>query len=310
MFEVTVSPHIRGEDSVTKIMWRVVFGLVPAVIAAVYFFGLDAVRLIGVSVVVCVLTEFLIRKWRRLDSTVFDGSAVITGILLAFVVPPTLPTWMMGVGAFLAIFLGKEIFGGLGMNVFNPALASRAILLAAFPVHMTAWVSPDGLSCATPLGIVKEQLATTMPSYLDLFFGNVGGCLGETSVVAILIGGIFLLWKKVIAWEMPFFFVGAVFVLSFMVGRDPVYEILAGGVMLGAFFMITDMVTSPLTRKGCIVFSLGCALITVAIRNWGGYPEGVCYSILIMNAFTPLIDMYCVPRRLGAPQRQEAGSKR
>jgi len=299
LFEVSISPHIRDEDSVSKIMWSVAIALIPAFIASLVFFGNDALRLVFVSVCACLITEYVIRKVRKRDCTISDGSAVITGMLLAFCVPPTVPSWMIAVGAFLAIALGKEIFGGLGMNVFNPALAARAILLAAFPSEMTRWTSPDAVTTATPLGMVKEGLTDSLPQYYDLFIGNVGGCIGETSAIALILGGLFLVFRKVIKIELPLIYVGGVFGLSALVGRDPVYEILAGGLMLGAFFMITDMVTTPVTRVGGYIFAGGCAVITVAIRSWGGYPEGVCYSILIMNAITPLIDKYTAPRRLG-----------
>ncbi len=303
LLEVSISPHIRDEDSVNKIMWSVIFALVPALIASLIFFGVRAFQTVVVSVSVCIITEYVMRRLRRRDITITDGSAIITGMLLAFCLPPSTPLWMVGVGAFLAIFLVKELFGGLGMNVFNPALAARAILLAAFPVQMTSWIAPDGITTATPLAIVKEQLEVAGPTYSDLFFGNVGGCLGETSALAIIVGGLFLIVRRVIKWEVPVVFIGFVFCLSYFVGRDPVYEILAGGVMLGAFFMITDMVTTPITKRGEVLFAIGCACITVAIRSWGGYPEGVCYSILIMNAFAPLIDRACKPRQLGAVKK-------
>jgi len=303
MYELSISPHIRDEDSVNKIMWTVIIALIPPFISALIFFGQDALRLVSVSVSVCLLTEYLFRKLRLRDVTISDGSAVITGILLAFCVPPTLPSWMIALGAFLAIALGKEIFGGLGMNIFNPALVARAILLAAFPSAMTQWTHPDGITAATALGMVKEGIVETLPVYSELFIGRIGGCIGETSALAIIIGGLFMIFRKVIRAEIPLVYIGGVFALSALLGRDPVFEIFAGGLMLGAFFMITDMVTTPVTYKGGLLFAFGCAVLTVAIRNWGGYPEGVCYSILIMNAFTPLIDRYTTPRRLGSLRR-------
>jgi len=299
-YEVSISPHIRDDDSVSKIMWTVVIALIPAFIASLVFFGQDALRLVAISVTVCVVTEYVFRKVRRRDKTIGDGSAVITGMLLAFCVPPTLPSWMMAVGAFLAIGLGKEIFGGLGMNIFNPALIARAMLLAAFPTAMTQWTHPDAITSATALGMVKEGIVDALPVYADLFIGRVGGCVGETSALAIMLGGLFMIFRKVIRLEIPLVYIGSVFAFSALLGRDPVVEILAGGLMLGAFFMLTDMVTTPVTFRGGLLFAFGCAVITVAIRNWGGYPEGVCYSILIMNAFTPLIDRYTAPRRLGS----------
>lgn len=300
MYEVSVSPHIKDEDTVASIMWNVVLALLPALGASIYYFGVRALYITLTCVIFAVLTEGITRKLRKRDNTVTDGSAVVTGILLAFVIPPTSPLWMAAIGAVLAIFLVKELFGGLGMNIFNPALASRAILLAAFPRQMTDWISPDAVTSATPLAMVKEEMAVTLPTYTELFLGKIGGCIGETSALAIILGGLFLMSKRIIKWQVPVIFIGGVFVFSLLFGRDPVFEILAGGVMLGAFFMLTDMVTTPITTKGNIIFALGCALITCLIRKWGGYPEGVCYSILIMNACVPLIDQYTRPRCLGA----------
>jgi len=299
VLEVSASPHIRVGDSTSRIMWRVVAALLPALAVSVWLFGMQAMRVVFVSVFVSVLTEFIIRNARKKDMTIGDGSAVITGVLLAFVVPPTTPLWMVAIGAFCAIALCKEVFGGLGMNIFNPALASRAILLAAFPVQMTAWITPDGISCATPLAIIKEGGAAVVPETIDLFVGTIGGSLGETSAIALLIGGLYLIVSKVIKWEMPVVYLGGIALLSLFLGRDPLVAILAGGAMLGGFFMITDMVTTPITRMGGVVFAAGCAIVTVVIRQWGGYPEGVCYSILIMNALTPLIDRVCMPRVFG-----------
>ncbi|MBN1492864.1 MAG: RnfABCDGE type electron transport complex subunit D [Candidatus Omnitrophica bacterium] len=298
---VTISPHERSRESIASIMWGVVIALLPATVASVVFFKFLAIKVIMLSVATALGTEYFTRKALGRSNTISDGSAVVTGILFAFCVPPTSPWWMVMIGSACAICLVKELFGGLGANIFNPALTARAILLASFPVHMTTWIRPfDAIACATPLGIVKEHLTIPLPSYMDLFLGNCGGCIGETSALAILIGGLFLLYRKTIYWYYPVFYIGVVFTLSYFVGRDPLYEILAGGVFLGAFFMITDMVTTPITRLGGIIFACGAALLTVVIRNYGGYPEGVCYSILIMNAFTPLIDRLLTPRILGA----------
>jgi len=232
--------------------------------------------------------------------TIGDGSAVVAGLLLAFVLPSRLPWWMAAVGSFFAVVIVKQLFGGLGNNIFNPALAGRAFLLASFPIYMTSWVRPfDAVSCATPLAIVKENLSGTMPSLWDLFIGKTAGCLGETSAVALLIGAGFLFWRKIITWHIPFTYIGTVTILSWVFGRDPLFSVLAGGLVLGAFFMAVDPVTSPMTAKGQIIFGVGCGIVTVVIRQWGGYPEGVCYSILLMNALVPLIDRYTKPRRLG-----------
>jgi len=287
-------------------MWSVVGALTPAMIASILFFKWLALKVIIISVIACVATEYFTRRILKRSNTIKDGSAVVTGILFAFCIPPSSPWWMVLIGGFCAICLVKELFGGLGANIFNPALTARAILLASFPVQMTTWINPfDAVACATPLGIIKEHLSVSLPSYLDLFLGKCAGSIGETSALALLIGGIFLLMRRIIYWYYPVFYIGTIFVLSYFVGRDPLYEILAGGVFLGAFFMITDMVTTPMTRLGAIVFSVGAGLITVLIRNYGGYPEGVCYSILIMNAFTPLIDRVLTPRILGAPWQKK-----
>jgi electron transport complex protein RnfD len=298
---VTISPHERSSESIERIMWSVVGALIPAIIASVIFFKFLALTVIIISVLTAVVTEYLTRRLLKRSNTIQDGSAVVTGILFAFCIPPSSPWWLVMIGSFCAICLVKELFGGLGANIFNPALTARAILLASFPVHMTTWISPfDAVACATPLGIIKEQLSVPLPTYLDLFMGSCGGCIGETSALALLLGGLFLLMRRIIYWYYPVFYIGTIFILSYFVGRDPLYEILAGGVFLGAFFMITDMVTTPITRIGAIIFSVGAGLITVLIRNYGGYPEGVCYGILIMNAFTPLIDRVLSPRILGA----------
>ena len=282
-------------------MWSVVLALVPALIASIIFFRWHAVSVVSISVVTAVATEYITRWLLKRSNTIGDGSAVVTGILFAFVIPPSSPWWMVMIGAAVAIFLVKELFGGLGANIFNPALASRAIMMASFPVYMTTWISPfDCVTSATPLGIIKEHLTQTLPSKMDLFLGNCGGSLGETSALALLIGGLFLLYRRIIYWYYPVFYIGTIYILSFFCGRDPLFEILAGGVFIGAFFMITDMVTTPITKTGGIIFSIGAGIIVVLIRNFGGYPEGVCYSIIIMNAFTPLIDRLVKPRILGA----------
>ena len=297
---VSSSPHIRLKESIPRIMWSVVLALTPAAIISVYLFGLAALRLIAVSILAAVISEALWQKLIGRKITVGDGSAVVAGLLLAFVLPSHLPWWMAAVGSFFAIVIVKQLFGGLGNNIFNPALAGRAFLLASFPIYMTSWVRPfDAVSCATPLAIVKENLSGTIPSLWNLFIGRTAGCLGETSAVALLIGAGFLFWRKIITWHIPFTYIGTVTLLSWVFGRDPLFSVLAGGLILGAFFMAVDPVTSPMTAKGQIIFGVGCGIVTVLIRQWGGYPEGVCYSILLMNALVPLIDRYTKPRRLG-----------
>lgn len=297
---ISVSPHIRTSEDTPVIMRDVVFSLIPALAASCFFFGWRAPVLVLVSVVTCVLTEFLFRKGTGRPITVNDFSAVVTGILFAFVIPPSSPVWMVVIGAAVAIILGKQIFGGLGYNPFNPALVSRAVLLASWPVHMTNWARPfDGISCATPLGILKMGLSGELPSYMDMFLGSRAGCLGETSVLALLIGAVYLLYRKRITLHIPLSYISAVCVISAVFNLDPLFNVMAGGLVLGAFFMATDMVTSPITNKGKIIFGIGCGLLTMLIRYKGSFPEGVCYSILIMNIFTPVIDKYTEHRPFG-----------
>jgi electron transport complex protein RnfD len=288
-------------------MWDVVIALIPASVASIYFFGLGAVRIILVTVASALLTEFLIQVLTKKPITVSDGSAFITGLLLVFVLPPGIPLWMAALGGFIAIALGKQVFGGLGNNIFNPALVARAILLVSWPGMMTTWRRPfEAITTATPLAILKEHLPFQLPSYKDLFLGQIAGSLGETSALALLIGAIYLLAKRRITYHIPLSFVGSVALLTWIFGGegffhgDALFHILAGGLILGACFMATDPVTSPITPKGKLIMGIGCGIMVVLIRLIGGYPEGVCYSILLMNAFTPLIDRFTVPRRLGA----------
>ncbi|MBU0581259.1 MAG: RnfABCDGE type electron transport complex subunit D, partial [Candidatus Margulisbacteria bacterium] len=242
-------------------------------------------------IITAVMTEILCKALRRKKATIHDGSAIVTGLLLAMVVPPTLPFWMIALGSFISIAIAKEAFGGLGFNIFNPALVGRAFLLASYPVMMTTWQLPfQTATGATPLGILKEGLTESLPTIKQLFLGNIGGSLGETSALALLIGAGYLLYRKVIDWRIPVSYIGSVALLSFIFGQDPLFHILAGGLILGAFFMATDYVTSPMTPKGKLIFGVGAGVLVVVIRIWGGYPEGVCYSILLMNSVTPLLD--------------------
>jgi electron transport complex protein RnfD len=317
---VSVSPHLRDRDSTARVMWRVFASLVPALAAATYLFGWRALLLAAVSVGVSVGVEAASQLVFKREITVADGSAAVTGLLLAFTCPPQTPVWMIALGAFVAIFLVKQLFGGVGHNIFNPALTARAIMLASFPVAMTSWAAPvrsflgsvDATSAASALGIVKEaaKAGTTvaMPyGYLDLLLGNVPGSLGETCKVALLLGAAFLFLYKVIDWKIPVTFLGSVALLSWVVGRNPLFELLSGGLVLGAFFMATDYVTSPTTANGRLIFGLGCGAITFLIRNYGGFPEGVCYAILFMNVCSPLIESYVRPRRFGVVRSRKAG---
>ncbi len=322
---VSLSPHEKGDLDVNKIMWTVAIALVPAFLASVYYYGLHALRVIGFALVFCIGIEYLIQKFITKEKiAAFDGSAAITGLLLAFNMPGTIPWWQLLAGSVMAIGVAKMAFGGLGNNPFNPALVGRAFMLASFPVHMTTWQQPlekvwslsaDAVTSATPLGILKEgvrqgksvtELADKLPGYFDMFIGNIGGCIGEVSTVAILIGGIFMIYKKIISWHIPLFYLlslagfsGVFWLLDSSRYADPLFHILTGGAMLGAWFMATDLVTSPMSVKGQIVFAVGGGILCGAIRLFGSYPEGCSYSILIMNAFVPLIDKYIKPRRFG-----------
>lgn len=297
---VSASPHIRSKESMPKVMWSVVCALLPAAAIGVYFFGWPALQLIVVCCAVAVITEALTQRLMGYPIAITDGSCVVTGLLCALILPPGLPWWMGAIGAGFAIVVVKQLFGGLGFNIFNPALAARVVLLASFPIHMTAWVGPfDGVSCATPLAIVKDRLSIELPTYWDLFVGNVAGSIGETSVVCLLVGAGYLFLRRIISWHIPFSYIGTVAFLSWLFGRDPIFSVLAGGLILGAFFMATDMVTTPITKKGKLIFGVGAGVIVVVIRHWGGYPEGVCYSILLMNGITPLIDRWTRPKGFG-----------
>ena len=307
-FMVSSSPHIRDSTNNAEIMWSVVVALVPAIISAVYFFGLQALVIILTSVLGAVVTEYLFQKARGKKVTISDGSAVVTGILLALTLPPASPLWMVLIGSVVAIGLGKQVFGGLGHNPFNPALVGRAFLMAAYSKPMSSWIL-DGQTTATPLPTINTALmnATTSATvaevveftYWDLFIGRIGGCLGETSALALLLGAAYLLYKGFIDWRIPTGMLSTVFILTLIAGRDPLAHLLAGGLILGAFFMATDMVTSPVTKRGRWIFGVGAGLIVVIIRLWGGYPEGVMYSILIMNTAVPLIDRFTRPRSFG-----------
>jgi len=335
LFVVSASPHLRDDVSVRKIMYSVIIALMPALVGSVYFFGTRALWLTLIAIVTAVVTEALLQKVMGRPIMVTDGSAIITGILLAFNLPGGVPYWMPVVGSVFAIAVGKMVFGGLGYNPLNPALLGRAFLLASWPVHMTTdWIPTvtgtmtgfDTVTRATPLNVLKEahrvladpastaeklaqardMIEHLSTAYGNLFWGNVSGCIGETSVVLLLLGAVYLLHKKYIDWRIPLFYIATVALLAFIFGGDkgmfsgdPLFHVLAGGLIIGAFFMATDMVTTPVTVKGRYIFGVGCGVVTVIIRLWGGYPEGVSYSILLMNALTPLIDRWTRPKRFG-----------
>ena len=328
LLKVSLSPHVHGGNSIQKEMYGVIYALIPAMLVAFYFFGWGAVRVTLIAVLASVTFEFLIQKYLiKGKPTLIDGSAVLTGMLLAFNVPSNLPAWIIIIGALMAIGVAKMTFGGLGQNPFNPALVGRVFLLISFPVQMTSWPKTiqqlaidnangiDAETGATALGIVKEGLAkgdkfsdlmNQIPGISDMFMGQMGGSLGEVSAIALILGGLYLIWKKIISWHIPVAILGSMAVVSgilHVVSPDayagPLFHMVTGGALLGAIFMATDMVTSPMTKTGMLVFGVGIGLLTIVIRVFGAYPEGVSFAILIMNAFVPLINNRFKPKRFG-----------
>lgn len=320
-YVISGSPHVHGGESTKKIMYSVIIALMPAFLFSIYYFGFDAVRVTLISVAACVLTEWLIQKFLlKGQNTISDGSAIITGMLLAFNLPSNIPAWMIIVGSIVAIGIGKMSFGGLGNNPFNPALVGRVFMLISFPVAMTTWPTPkplfgealsDAVTGPTLLGHIKEGVAQGMSASDLSVYENIepmiySGSLGEIGSIAIIIGGLFLIFRKVIDWQTPVFVIATVAIISTICWLidptqfvNPMIHIFGGGLMLGAFFMATDMATSPMTTSGKIVFAIGIGALTIIIRLWGAYPEGMSFAILIMNAFVPLINKICKPKRFG-----------
>lgn len=309
LYKVGQSPHIRTKETVESVMYDVVIALIPSLLAAIYFFGMRALMVTVVAVISCMASEAVCLKLMKKDITVLDGSAIITGILLAFIVPVTLPYIYVAIGSIVSIVLGKMVFGGLGHNVFNPALLGRVFLMASWPALMTKYVNTDGSAGATALSIVKEggniieRLGNN--AYIDMFIGRMAGSLGETSALALLIGGLYLIYKKHIDWKVPAVIIGGVALIAAVFGASPVEHMLSGGLFLGAFFMATDMVTSPYTTSGKMIYSVGIVLITMLIRFKGSYPEGVAFSILIMNGVTSIINRYTKPKKFGEVKTNE-----
>ena len=312
------SPHIRSEETVQRIMLDVVIALMPAIIGSIYYFGFNAFKLILVSIISAVVSEAICQKAMKRPVTVSDLSAVVTGILLAFNIPASAPWWLPVIGSAFAIVVVKQLFGGLGSNFMNPALAARAMLLTSWPALMTNFIAPgknvaDAVTVATPLAVMKfsanaatsatvSEAANQMPLLKDMFFGNISGCLGETSAFLLILGGIYLLVRGVINWRIPVFYIGttALMLLVFGVGAEQIpFHLFAGGLMLGAIFMATDYSSSPVTPLGQIIFGIGAGFLTALIRTKGGYPEGVSYSILLMNVATPLIERFTSPKVFG-----------
>jgi electron transport complex protein RnfD len=325
LLTISGSPHVHGSNDVKKIMYGVVFAMIPALLVSIYFFGLDALRVTLISVAACLLFEYLIQKYLiKGPVTINDGSAVVTGILLAFNVPGNLPAFIIIIGAFVSIGIGKMSFGGLGKNIFNPALVGRVFLLLSFPVQMTSWPIPkplfaeritDAITGPTALAVLKEgigagktveEIMPELPNYVDAMLGYMGGSLGEISAIALVIGAVYMLIRKIITWHIPVAYLGTVVIFSgifWLINPEmyvnPLFHLVTGGMILGVFYMATDMVSSPMSVKGMLIFGFGCGLITMLIRIWGSYPEGVSFAILIMNAFVPLINLGVKPKRFG-----------
>lgn len=324
---VSASPHIHTRRTTSWCMRQVIIALIPALVSALAIFGVGTLIVTLTAVLGCVLTEYLITRFMlHRPPTVADGSAILTGLLLACNLPSNLPVWIVLIGCIAAIGIGKMAFGGLGCNIFNPAIFGRVFLLISFPAQMTTWPLPsvnlwnytDAITGATALGLMRNDATTgatmhdvagtetTVIDYADYFFGNMAGSMGEVCAVALLLGFAYLLWRKVISWHIPVAIMATAAAIAICFGRDPLTEICSGGLLLGAIFMATDYVTSPMTHRGMIIYGIGIGIITMVIRLWGSYPEGVSFSILMMNGVTPLINRYVKPRRFG--EKKEAAS--
>lgn len=298
------SPHIRDDETTQKIMLDVIIALLPALVASVFYFGTNSIKLIISSVVSAVITEYLCEKLMKKPITVTDLSAVVTGILFAFNLPSTAPWWIAVAGSIFAIAIVKQAFGGLGFNFLNPALAARAFIMASWSPHIASgFVDPatDAISSATPLAMIKSGAVEQLPSIADMLLGNIPGVIGETSAILLILGGIYLIYRGTIKWVIPVAYIGTVAVLALVTDGVSLlpYHLLGGGLMLGAFFMATDYATSPATDKGKVIYAVGAGILTMLIRKMGGYPEGVSYSILLMNILTPMIDKYVQPKVFG-----------
>lgn len=320
---IAPSPHVHGRNSTRRVMLDVVFALMPAWLVGVYFFGIDALLVTLVSIITCMLCEYLIARYvLKVQPTLDDGSALVTGLLLAMNLPSGLPLWIVVIGGIVAIAVAKMSFGGLGNNLFNPALTARALLLISFPMQMTTWPlaragawCPDGSTGATALALVKSAkygngFGEDMPGVCDMLIGNMGGSFGEVSAIALLIGGLYLLFRGVITWHIPVSVLlgatvlsGAMWLSDSTIYASPLVHLLTGGMLLGAIFMATDYVTSPMSKPGMIIYGLCIGLLAVTIRIWGAYPEGMSFAILIMNAMVPLINQYVKPRKFGVARR-------
>lgn len=306
---VSSSPHFNGKTTTSGLMLDVIIGLAPAMIASVILFGFRSVAIILTTVASCILSEYVSRKLMKRPQTVWDLSCVVTGVLLALNLPVSINPLIAAFGGVIAIVVCKQMFGGIGQNFVNPALTARIVLMNSFPSKMTAWTTPfDAVTTATPLGLVNEGSAEALPSYLDMFLGRTGGCLGETCALAIVLGGLYLIVRKVISPVIPCTYIATAMVLSLLFGRDPLMDLLSGGLLLGAFFMATDYTTSPIHLKGRVIFAVGCGILTMLIRQFGSLPEGVSYSIVIMNILVPLIERFVSPVPFGR-EKAKKGAK-
>ncbi|MBQ7986743.1 MAG: RnfABCDGE type electron transport complex subunit D [Clostridia bacterium] len=310
-FVLSSSPHVKQKDRISGIMLDVIIALIPAIFAGVYFFGLRALAVIVTSVASCVLSEYLYQRITKKPNTVNDLSATVTGILLALCLPPAIPLWMVVIGGAFAIIIVKQLYGGLGKNFMNPALAARCFMMVAWAGAMTTFPEPfmpDSITSATPLAILKGTSTGIIPSFAAEFFGEKGGCIGETSGLALIIGFLYLLIKRVVDWRIPVTYIASFALLMYFFGINPtalpqedfvLLHILSGGLLIGAFFMATDYVTTPNTNLGMIIFGIGCGFLTFAIRRFGGYPEGASFAIILMNVATPLIERFTIPKTFG-----------
>ena len=317
---VSASPHVRSAQTVSGIMLNVIIALIPALAASVWLFGPRVLLICLVTIGTCMLSEYLSRKIMKRSNTLGDLSAVVTGLLLAFNLPVSIPLWQAAIGSVIAIVVVKQLFGGIGQNFVNPAITGRIILMVSFPTAMTTWIKPllwldkgaEAVTTATPLTMMTKggELSDGLPSLVDMLIGIRGGSLGETCAVALIIGGVYLMIRKIISPAIPLSFIGTVAVIMLIAGKGDfrfvAYQLLSGGLMLGAIFMATDYVTSPMTRSGMIVYGILIGSLTMVIRLWGAYPEGVSFAILLGNACTPLINRYFRPRRFGAERRKVA----
>lgn len=314
-FIVSAAPHVHTGSTISNIMRDVIIALVPAAFMSIVYFGLRAVLIIATAIIAAVLGEYLFERIVKRNNTISDLSAAVTGLLLALNMPPTVPLWMVAVGSLFAVVVVKQIFGGLGKNFMNPALGGRCFMLIAWAGAMTQFIEPfqaDAVSCATQLAIIKESMNSTLPSMFDAFIGRTAGCIGETSAAALILGFLYLLCRKIVSIRIPLAYILTFAVLTFFFGFNSsdmsmatftLYQVLSGGLLLGAFFMATDYVTTPTTPKGRIIFGIGCGVLTFVIRRFGGYPEGVSFAIILMNLVTPIIEEHTIPKSYGGAKK-------